>query len=204
MNFIFQWLKKEKINYLDIGANDPKKFNNTYFFYRKNNRGVLVEPDLRLLKKIKRVRPRDRVVNSGVGVGGDSEMTFYLMDPDTLSTTASDKADEYVAMGVKLKEKRVVPLVNINDLILQEFPNEKLDFLSIDVEGLDLEIVKSINFEFCRPIVICAETLTFTTNNSEFKIDEISKYLIGKGYFIYADTYLNTIFVDEEVWKSRV
>lgn len=203
VDFIFMWLGREQINYLDIGTNDPIKLNNTYHFYKKNCRGVLVEPDPRLYRKIRRKRTRDICLNAGVGAGGGSVITFYMMHPDTLSTSSPDKVKEYLQLGVKLKGELKVPLLNINEVIENHFGSQAPDFLSVDVEGLDLEIIQSLDLSKYRPAVICAETLTYTNNNTEQKIEEIPRYLCSNGYFIYADTYINTIFVDLEVWNAR-
>jgi FkbM family methyltransferase len=203
VDFIFMWIGRKNITYLDIGTNDPIKLNNTYFFYKKHCRGVLVEPDPRLFRKIKRRRSGDICLNAGVGTGAGSDITFYLMQPDTLSTSSPEKAKEYIKLGVKLKSEFKVPLININAVIENHFGSLAPDYLSVDVEGLDFEIIKSLDLSKYRPVAICAETLTYTNNNSEKKIEEISKYLCGNGYFIYADTYINTIFVDMGVWNKR-
>lgn len=203
VDFIFMWLGKQKISYLDIGTNDPVKLNNTYFFYKKNSSGVLVEPDPRLYKKIRRKRSGDICLNAGVGEGGTSDITFYMMHPDTLSTSSPDKVKEYLQLGVKLKGELKVPLLNINDVIEKHLGDLAPDFLSIDVEGLDFEIIKSLDLSRYRPVVICTETLTYTNNNTEQKIGDIPQYLCSNGYFIYSDTYINTIFVDQKVWNAR-
>jgi FkbM family methyltransferase len=203
IDFIFSWLGKQKITYLDIGTNDPIKLNNTYFFYQKGHNGVLVEPDLNLHLQLKKVRTRDLCINAGVGVGDEKELTFYLMHPDTLSTSSAEKLQEYLALGVQLKGEYKVPLIQINALIEQHFNGQAPNLLSIDVEGLDFAIIKSLDFSQYRPTVICAETLTYTNNNAEVKITEISDFLIANNYFVYADTYINTIYVDQLVWNAR-
>lgn len=203
VDFIFTWLGKKQITYLDIGANDPIKMNNTYFFYKRKHRGVLVEPDPRLNRNIKKTRPGDICLHAGVGTGMSEHIPFFLMEPDTLSTSVPEKVVEYVKLGVKLKKKLEVPLVGIHDIIERYFGSSPPDYLSVDVEGWDLEILKSLDLSRYRPVVICAETLTYTNNNTERKIDEISEYLCAQRYFIYADTYLNTIFVDRDVWDAR-
>lgn len=203
VDFIFMWLGRKNITYLDVGTNDPVKLNNTYFFYKKKCRGVLVEPDPRLFRKIKKMRSKDICLNAGMGVGAGNDITFFLMQPDTLSTSSPEKAKEYIKLGVNLKSEFKVPLININAVIETHFGSSTPDYLSVDVEGLDFEIIKSLDLLKHRPIVICAETLTYTNNNTEMKIPEISQYLCCNGYFIYADTYINTIFVDSGVWNKR-
>ncbi|MDD1606885.1 MAG: FkbM family methyltransferase, partial [Methylococcaceae bacterium] len=74
------------------------------------------------------------------------------------------------------------------------------DFLSLDVEGLDLKILQSFNFVKWRPKVICVETITYSEKCDGKKIKDIEILLIEKGYFSYADTHINTIFVDKAIW----
>ena len=72
-----------------------------------------------------------------------------------------------------------------------------------DVEGLDLAILKSFDFAHCRPRVICIETLTYAEDGSEHKLNEVIDVLRVNDYFVYADTYINTIAVDQRVWTRR-
>jgi hypothetical protein len=71
------------------------------------------------------------------------------------------------------------------------------------VEGLDNAIIRSIDFELSKPSVVCLETISYSETGNGQKNKEIINFLIGKGYMIYADTYINTIFVEEEKWLKK-
>ena len=73
----------------------------------------------------------------------------------------------------------------------------------LDVEGMDLEIIQSIDFSLYRPEVICAETITFSMERKEEKLRDISQYLSSKGYFEFGDTHINTVFCREDIYKKR-
>lgn len=75
--------------------------------------------------------------------------------------------------------------------------------MSLDTEGYVFKILKSLDFKNFRPEVFCVETLTYTENKTEKKETEIIDFMIEKGYFVYADTYINTIFVDKNKWINR-
>ena len=90
--------------------------------------------------------------------------------------------------------------MQINEVIKQNFSGSP-DFLSIDVEGLDLLILKSLDFEKYRPGVICVETISFSIANTEQKMDELIRYVQNKGYFVYADTHVNTIFCRTDIFN---
>ncbi len=203
VDFLFMWLGKRKITYLDVGANDPIRMNNTYFFYKRKHRGVLIEPDPRLVRKLKRSRPRDVTLHAGVGMGSGGQIPFFLMDPDTLSTSDPLKLSEYLRLGIKLKKEFQVPLIGINEVIERYFDSRAPDFLSIDVEGWDFEILKTLDLSKYRPVVICVETITYSNHTTERKVKDLAQYLYGYDYFSYADTYLNTIFVDQRIWDAR-
>ncbi len=71
------------------------------------------------------------------------------------------------------------------------------DLLSIDIEGLDYEVLKSLNYDKYPIPIICAETCTYSETHIKPKNKLIAELMLSKGYMIYADTYVNTIFVNE-------
>lgn len=189
--------------YLEIGTNDPVLNNNTYLFYINGSRGVLVEPDPIFFKKIKRKRKKDVLLNCGVGISNEKNADFYIISNNSLNTFSKEEAEKIKSFGKDKIIKTInTPLISINEIIKKYFPNYP-NFISIDVEGLDFEILKSINFNIYRPEVFCIETITFTQDNTELKREEIFKYMDQIGYMNFADTYINTIFVDKKKWLTR-
>ena len=73
----------------------------------------------------------------------------------------------------------------------------------MDVEGFDVSIIKSFDFKKYRPKVWCIETITYTEDKTEEKVSEIIEHMLANDYFMYADTYINSIFVDKKVWSKR-
>ena len=67
-----------------------------------------------------------------------------------------------------------------------------------------MQILKSFDFSHYRPEVFCIETLTYAENHSERKVTEILEFMKSNDYFNYADTYINTIFVDNKIWCDRI
>jgi hypothetical protein len=66
-----------------------------------------------------------------------------------------------------------------------------------------MQVLGSFDFSSFRPEVFCVETLTYTEDKTEQKIQGIFDLMIANGYMTYADTYINTIFVDRDAWLSR-
>jgi FkbM family methyltransferase len=184
--------------YLDIGAHDPIRSNNTYLLYATGSRGVLVEPNPALTTTLQTSRPGDRVLAIGIGVTAATEADYYVIRGDgQLNTFAKDQADWLVKQkGPSMLERVIkVPLVNVNDVIKESFdiaPN----VLSVDTEGLDFAILQSLDFARYRPHVICAETLDGATGKPEANILEL---LASKGYSVRGATFVNTLFLANEL-----
>jgi FkbM family methyltransferase len=204
VRFVFDALKISKPSYLDIGAHHPTHMSNTYLFYRQGSRGICVEPDPTLFTQIQRKRPRDICLNMGVGVSSKDKADFYVMTNRSLNTFSKQEAVRYQSYG-KQKIERVIqiPLLSINDIISQ-YCKSSPQFISIDVEGLDLDTLKSLDFQRFRPVVLCVETLTYTEDSTERKLTEAIDFIWGQGYFLYADTFINSIFVDRAVWSNHL
>jgi len=199
---LFYKLGIKKPYYLDIGANHPIFISNTYYFYLRGGRGVCVEPNPYLFKKIKAKRPGDIVLNAGVGIDRQIEADFYLFPKKThgLSTFSKREADYWKETGMrkegKIAYERIikVPLHNINTII-HEYCSRTPDFISIDIEGLDLAVLQTFNFETYTPLVFCVETLCYDEKQNEYKNKELIEFMIVNGYQVYADTHVNTIFL---------
>jgi FkbM family methyltransferase len=204
IDFIFSALGIKDPVYLDLGANHYMYLNNTYHFYEKGSRGVLVEPDPELYNDLKKKRNFDVCLNVGVGLNKEENADFYILTSKTLNTFSKEEAERYCSYGQQKIEKIIqIPLLSVNKIIEENFKSSP-NFVSIDVEGLDYEIIQSWDFEKYRPEVICVETITYTEDRNEKKIQEIIDYMVAENYFIYADTYINTIFVDQSVWEKRI
>ena len=190
--------KMDSISYLDIGTNIPDAGNNTYLFYKRGNRGVCVEADKTLLPRIQKVRPLDTIIHAGVAVSDETEADFYIFDIKGLNTFDKVEAEKKLASGRhKLIQLVKVPLIGINQIIRENF-SPYPDFLSIDIEGLDLEVLKSLDFTKYPIPIICVETCTYSENHIRPKDGSIALFMNSKGYEVYADTYINTIFVHKD------
>lgn len=201
VDFIFKQMQIIKPSFLDIGANHPFIFNNTYFFYRMGCNGVSVEPHPALHQLLVRKRPKETQLNVGVSSGNFDELPFFVMSNLTLSTFSKVEALRYSESGLYwIQDVLNISLIPISDIFEKYFAGNAPDFISIDVEGMDTDIIKSIDFNKYRPLVICVETLIFSDTRGASKVSGISEFLSERGYIAYADTHINTIFVDRVKW----
>lgn len=202
IQYLFNSLGTDRISYLDVGAHPPSYLSNTYYFYLRGHRGVCIEPDAALAHAFGKERPGERLLNIGIAPE-EGIADFYVMSRPTLNTFSREEAERFASYGNQTIERVVpVPIRNINAVIAEQFGRAP-NLLSLDVEGLDLPILQSLDFETYAPDVVCVETLTYTEDQSERKIAEIIDFMQSRGYFVYADTYVNSIFVRSAVWRRR-
>ncbi len=186
--------------YLDIGAHHPTWLSNTYYFYRHGCRGVCVEADPRLHRRIARRRPRDLCLNIAVGTE-EGTATLHVMRASTLSTLSSASMSEYAALGRAHRRDVQVPMLTPATLLERHCPTVP-NLVSLDIEGLDLDVLRAWDFDRWRPEVFIAETLTLANSRKlARKRAEIIDHMTSVGYFVYGDTRVNTIFVDREAWE---
>lgn len=189
--------KIENPTYLDIGANDPVKGNNTYYFYQRGFYGVLIEPNPLLHKKLVKMRPKD--VSLNIGVGDKQETRTYYLFPEqhnALNTFSEEEKNEITKNGIPVVRSVELLMRDINSIIREHFSTPP-SIISIDVEGLDEAILRTLDFERYAPQIICVETISFSDvqNNTFVKRNELIEYILSKNYEIFADTYFNTIFI---------
>ena len=195
-------LRISPVRYLDIGANHPVKLNNTFKLYQQGGSGVLVEPNPVLCEQLRRERPRDTVLQAGVALESGSA-PFYVMSNPYLSTFDKTVAERTQAEGhVSIERVEDVPVTTLQRIIADHFPDGP-HFVSLDIEGLDFELLQDFDFGQCMPEVFCVETLEFIRGQVEVKRGDIIEFMQSKGYMVYGDTYINTIFADREKWLGR-
>jgi FkbM family methyltransferase len=196
ISFLFRLGGIENPKYLDVGANHPIYLSNTYYFYKRGCSGVCVEPNPTVFEEFRKKRPRDIALNLGVTTGDETMLPLYCFGPEADGLTTFSKANAEQSeqeLGYKIQRVREVPVRSINEIIEEHFETPP-DLLSIDVEGLDLEILTSLDFNKHPPRVICAETHS-QEEGLFLKKSETSDYLTANGYSLYADTFINSIFI---------
>ena len=198
-NLLCHDLQIQAPSYLDIGAGDPVLSNNTYALYLTGCRGVLVEPNPTLVRKLKAVRPGDVVLGCGVGLEEAADADYYVIRGRwPLNTFSRETVAEYRRQSASDPVERVLkmPLIPINRLLDDHF-NGAPDLLSIDIEGLDLKVLRTLDFRAHRPAAICAETKKPGMSHDS---TPVARLLRSRGYVACAGSLYNTIFVD----RSRI
>ena len=179
--------------YVEIGAHHPFRFSNTYFFYRRGWKGICIDPVPGTKALFNRYRPRDITLEVGVSQKQSTLKYFQFNEPalntfDPVIAKERDGLRQYKIIDVK--EVSTNSLSNILDLHLPS--NQNITFLSVDVEGLDLEVLKSNNWLKYRPEYIVAECLT--ADLFKLKDDPVIQYLTTLGYILFAVTGYSVLF----------
>jgi FkbM family methyltransferase len=201
VNHMLVWLIGPRpIRYLDIGANHPFRLSNTALFYTKGGDGILVEPDPYLCDQLRRRRPRDLVLQCGVDITGSKSADLYVIDPNTLNTFSKQEAERYVELGHRLVRTERVELITPNDLLARA---GRVDLFTLDVEGLDQAILEDIDWSTNRPTCVCVETCSYERTKEPRKMDGIIDFMKTHHYMLYADTFVNSIFVCKTAWQKR-
>ena len=136
---------KQSGRYIDFGAHHPSRFSVTRHLYQRGWTGINVDANKELIEIFKRIRTKDE--NICVAVGLEPEYTFTIFEEPAISTLDSEWRDKFVS-----EENKISRVVKVEGRklrsILDEFePENRLDLLSIDAEGSDLLVLKSLEFE---------------------------------------------------------
>ena len=176
--------------YIDIGAHHPKRFSNTYFFYKQGWKGINIEarPGSKIL--FDKIRPRDINIEQAIS-SKPCELKYYIFNEPALNGFSLPNI-------INLKDHPNYKLVKEIYLLTEELSTvlknhlnagQRIDFMSIDVEGLDYDVLISNNWNLYKPKIILIEDPEF-----DFKVgSRISNFLESYSYKMFARTY-NTSF----------
>jgi FkbM family methyltransferase len=202
IEYLFRLRKITSPSFLDIGAYDPTFGNNTYKFYLNGSKGVNIDADPSAITKFNLKRIKD--INLNIGVGSISGLLpFYIMEESSLNTFSKIELDNLLLTGQKLKNTINIAVLPINEVFEKYFNEEACDLLSIDAEGVDFEIIQAMDFNKYAPKVICIETINYTPDGTGTKREDLCSYIESKGYYEYANTNINSIFIKKGWWFNK-
>ena len=189
-------LDHNNLTYIEVGANHPIATSSTFLISKEFNvGGILVEPNPKLAEQLRTYRVNDNIIEAAVTVGEEKEIDFYLCSDNEISSVDKQFVEKWSGISNNfpgIQEKITVKTVNINELL--EFVKDKeIVILTIDVEGLDLKILKDVNLESCRPYIIVIEpSEAYSPGNTKSMID----YMNDNNYKLISANFVNLIFAD--------
>jgi FkbM family methyltransferase len=174
--------------YLDIGAFHPYKHSNTYILYKAGWNGINIDPRPGSKQIFDRHRNRDINIEAGIG-SRDGQMTYYFLGEDSTMNSFSKSNLERLGIFDQVKKTIDIPVFTVNTLLNRHPELKKLDYLNIDAEGFELEILSGIDFKLITPKVISIEQNDILTFNDVLD-SEVCKFLTAKGYQPFAKNIL--------------
>lgn len=195
---VFRALNIDKPSYIDVGACHPHMASNTMPFYESGSRGINVEPDIDLKIEFDLYRPED--INLFVGVAPvPGEMKFFKSNDPYLSTfkEANKEFSKQHFHAEYDAPPRTVRVMTLNEIIDKYNNGLFPDFIDIDIEGMDAEVLRSCDFSKSSPKLICAEG----------SIDEFNQILLhknceGGGYRPYCTIPANVIYIRKDLYNT--
>ncbi len=176
--------------FLDIGAYHPIKYSNTYKFYLQGWRGINIDAMPGSMIPFNEIRPDDINLETGVAEN-ESDLPYYVFDQTGVNTFSEKFALQMQGNGYTVIEKKSIKTRTMRAILEEHLPpNQTIDFLSLDVEGFELNVLNSNDWIKYRPRIIVVESLQL---KSKSVLDE---YLRQVDYKLIANTVNNLYYTD--------
>ena len=188
--------KKSRGFYIDVGAHSPSRFSNTKRFYDAGWHGINIDAMPGSMKPFRKARRRDINLEVGIGASRCTKEIFVFNEPainsfsKDLSLLRDQNYDDFSLIGAEPVD--VYPLSEI--LTKHLVGGAPIDFMSIDVEGYDFEVLKSNDWKLFRPhlVLVEMEGVLF----EDVPISDVGMFMAKVGYSIFAKTVNTVFFID--------
>lgn len=193
-------LRFADIKYLEIGTNNPVIINNSYALYRSGARGILVDAVPFFIPLIKMFRPEDTFIQAAItdDISGEKKSFYLPTTSDGSRCFGIGSLDEkWIDNFKNVSSSTTIEVLTLNVNELFEKAGYVPEVLLIDIEGLDMKVLKAIDFTMYKPLIIMAEIGVVD--------DDLRSFMKKNGYEVFANIgNCNTIFVSEVHWRARV
>ncbi len=187
--------KKQKGIYIDVGCYHPIDGNNTYLLHKKGWRGVNIDINKLSIDLFNQARQEDKNINIAVSNNSKKVKLYYRKQINMLNTIDKKFAKTSFKKGFKTKTISSNTLDSIIDKT--NLKNKKIDFLNLDVEGNELNALKSFNLKKYKPRLICVEIHNrevIKKNDNYYKKSQTYKFLNSRGYKLFWKNGFSFIF----------
>lgn len=191
---------KKKIGlYIDVGAHHPIRFSNTFNLYQRGWHGINIEPNQNIIRTFQLIRPRD--INLAIAISSlKNQCNYYKFQESALNTTSPKIVKLRKKQGFKFIKKISVPTKTLNEIFLKHCKRKSIDILKIDVEGNELDVLKSNNWKKFIPKVIICELIN--VDLEKLNKNYVYKFLKSKNYLLYCKLLQNGIFFHKSFSKE--
>lgn len=176
--------------YVDVGCHHPKRGSNTYRLYKTGWRGILVDMEDDKVLAAKLARPRDIVVKAAIS---DKEEKVTIFTTSAFSTNATI-SNEIYRNNINYKPTSSIVTKRLDEILRDNGCPQKIDFMSIDVEGNDFKALQSFSLEEFNPQIICVENHALQKGLNYFLTSPLHGYLEDNHYSLVGITGPSTIY----------
>lgn len=195
---------KKKGFYVDVGCQNPIKNNNTYLLHKKGWFGLNIDLDKDNIDFFNVSRPNDENINTAISNKvGQTDLYFYHRKSpiNTIDKSTSDFQKANISQIKKIQTNTLNNILNNS-----KYKNTKINLLSVDVEGHELQVFEGLDFNLYKPEVIVVEVLDLNVKKLEIKNlsienllnTELYKFLISKNYILVNCIYSDLIFINKD------
>jgi FkbM family methyltransferase len=191
------FLRIDKGFYVDVGAHHPFALSNTHLLYRNGWRGINIDAMPGSMRPFNRHRRGDINIEMGVSLR-PGVLRFSMFDDPALNGFLSDDmVQAHLNRGIHLIEQKNVECQPLKMILQRVAPIPPIDLLTIDAEGLDIEVIKSNDFRIHRPKLILTEILGASDMTSVVN-SEVSETLVTLGYRLFSRLHFSVLFIDAQ------
>ena len=191
-DFLINKIFNNELNgcYVEVGCLDGVEFSNTYYFEKKGWRGACIEAHNDFISPLRRNRPNASVAHYAVGEKDADNVTFYANKIGSLSTL--DKSEEerwkknYKDYFHGFEEQKVQ--MRTLTTIFNELQIGHINFVSLDIEGYEVQALSGLDFTKYKPTVFIIEY------KDEAHQNQIDNILLPQGYFFLSKIGCNLFY----------
>ncbi len=178
--------------FVDVGAHHPVRYSNTWYFYKKGWKGINVEPTPTAMRAFNWLRRRDVNLNIGVAEKKD-HLTFYCFNEPALNSFSREASLNAAKNShYRIISELSIPVLPLKEILENHVPaGQKIDFMTIDVEGLDLEVLRSNDWQRFSPDYLLVEG---HVEFEELHDYDVYQFLTALNYRLVAKTFRTLIF----------
>ncbi len=177
--------------YVDIGAYHPVLYSNTYYFYKRGWCGLNIDARPGSMRMFNKVRPRDINIEAAVS-DVKQELTYHMFKDKALNSFFDDSNSATESAKRELVDTKVILTKPLTEILHKHLsPKQHIDFMSIDVEGLDLKVLQSHDWQTWMPDIVLVEDRIFSMDAPSHS--EVYTFLKSIQYDFIAKT-MRTVF----------
>jgi len=188
---------KKNGSYIDIGAFDPIKYSNTYLFYQQGWSGLNVEPNPDVFDRFLDIRNKDINVNCAVSKSNEN-LSYYQFNHGAVNTFVKKNSEVWAAkQGFQIKNILEIKAHPLHELLDKHWTMSRpIDFMSVDVEGMDLEGLESNDWNSYRPELLIVEENIYKYDH--YSHSDIHQYLLDQNYRLWNITGISLFYVSKD------